>query len=40
MPDLIIFSFERVVQINTEILSTQPGMKGSVDVGKLQGALS
>lgn len=38
--DIICFPFERVVEINAFILSTEPGMKGSVDVSKLQGALS
>lgn len=38
--DIICFPFERVVEINAMILSTEPGMKGSVDIAKLQGALS
>ena len=37
---IICFPFERVIQINVYILETEPGMKGSIDVGKLQGALS
>ncbi|WP_024459890.1 type II toxin-antitoxin system death-on-curing family toxin [Marinimicrobium sp. LS-A18] len=37
--DLIKFPFERVVEINTFILEHEPGMKGAVDVAKLQGAL-
>lgn len=36
---LIFFPFERVVEINSFILEHEPGMKGSVDIGKLQGAL-
>ena len=38
--DIICFPFERVVEINALILSTEPGMKGAVDIPKLQGALS
>ena len=38
--DIICFPFERVIQINTFILTTEPGMKGAIDIGKLQGALS
>ncbi len=37
--DIICFPFERVVEINTFILSTEPGMLGQIDVPKLQGAL-
>ncbi|WP_022943291.1 type II toxin-antitoxin system death-on-curing family toxin [Psychromonas hadalis] len=37
---IICFPYERVVEINTFILETEPGMKGSVDLSKLQGALS
>lgn len=37
--DLIKFPFERVIEINTFILENEPGMKGSVDLAKLQGAL-
>ena len=37
--ELILFPFERVVQINVFILENEPGMKGSVDLKKLQGAL-
>ena len=36
---LITFQFERVVQINAFILENEPGMKGSIDLKKLQGAL-
>lgn len=38
--ELICFPFERVVEINTFILSTEPGMRGVIDIPKLQGALS
>ncbi|MEF1217667.1 type II toxin-antitoxin system death-on-curing family toxin, partial [Photobacterium damselae] len=37
--DIICFPFERVIEINTFILESEPGMKGIVDVPKLQGAL-
>ncbi len=37
--DVIQFPFERVIEINAFILEHEPGMKGSVDVGKLQSAL-
>ena len=37
--EIILFPFERVVEINAFILETEPGMKGSIDVKKLQGAL-
>lgn len=37
--DVICFPFERVVEINAFILETEPGMKGAVDIAKLQGAL-
>ncbi|EHE0026435.1 type II toxin-antitoxin system death-on-curing family toxin [Vibrio cholerae] len=37
--DIICFPFERVIEINAFILKTEPGMKGSVDIPKLQGAL-
>lgn len=37
--DLIRFPFERVIEINTYILENEPGMRGAVDVAKLQGAL-
>jgi death-on-curing protein len=37
--EIICFPFERVVEINTFILESEPGMKGTVDVPKLQGAL-
>lgn len=37
--DIICFPFERVIEINTFILETEPGMKGIVDIPKLQGAL-
>ncbi|AXT95848.1 type II toxin-antitoxin system death-on-curing family toxin [Moraxella catarrhalis] len=38
--DIICFPFERVIEINTYILSTEKGMKGQADIGKLQGALA
>lgn len=38
--ELIYFPFERVIEINAMILSTEKGMKGAADIGKLQGALS
>ncbi|TQO74353.1 type II toxin-antitoxin system death-on-curing family toxin [Vibrio cholerae] len=38
--DIICFPFERVIEINAFILKTEPGMKGAVDIPKLQGALS
>ena len=34
--ELILFPFERVVQINAFILENEPGMKGSIDLKKLQ----
>lgn len=37
---LIRFPFERVIEINIQILDTEPGMKGPADIGKLQGALA
>ena len=37
--NIICFPFERVVEINAFILSTEKGMKGAADIGKLQGAL-
>ncbi len=37
--DIICFPFERVIEINAFILKTEPGMKGAVDIPKLQGAL-
>ncbi|OEE74267.1 death-on-curing protein [Enterovibrio norvegicus FF-162] len=37
--EIICFPFERVVEINMFILATEPGMQGSVDIPKLQGAL-
>ncbi|EGR0892319.1 type II toxin-antitoxin system death-on-curing family toxin [Vibrio cholerae] len=37
--DIICFPFERVIEINAFILKTEPGMKGVVDIPKLQGAL-
>jgi death-on-curing protein len=37
--DIIIFPWERVVEINTIILETEPGMKGSIDIEKLKSAL-
>ncbi len=38
--DIICFPFERVIEINTMILKTEPGMKGASDIAKLKGALS
>lgn len=38
--DLILFPFERVVEINAHILSREPGMRGSIDLNKLCGALA
>lgn len=37
---LIHFPFERVIEINTFILSTEPGMKGTINIPLLQGALA
>jgi len=37
--EIICFPFERVIEINTFILESEPGMKGVVDIPKLQGAL-
>lgn len=37
--NIICFPFERVVEINSFILDTEPGMKGRIDMPKLQGAL-
>ncbi len=37
--NIICFPFERVIEINAFILKTEPGMKGAVDIPKLQGAL-
>jgi death on curing protein len=37
--DIILIPFERVIEVNTYILATEPGHKGPVDTGKLQGAL-
>ncbi|EJL6763109.1 type II toxin-antitoxin system death-on-curing family toxin [Vibrio cholerae] len=37
--DIICFPFERVIEINAFILKKEPGMKGAVDIPKLQGAL-
>lgn len=37
--DIICFPFERVIEINTFILESEPGMKGTIDIPKLQGAL-
>ncbi|EKO3678220.1 type II toxin-antitoxin system death-on-curing family toxin [Vibrio metschnikovii] len=37
--DIICFPFERVIEINAFVLKTEPGMKGAVDIPKLQGAL-
>lgn len=38
--ELIFFPFERVIEINTQILTTEPGMKGPVNIPILQGALA
>lgn len=38
--ELIFFPFERVIEINTQILTTEPGMKGAVNIPTLQGALA
>jgi death-on-curing protein len=38
--NIICFPFERVIEINTFILKTEPGMRGPVDIPKLQGALN
>ena len=38
--ELIFFPFERVIEINTQILTTEPGMKGPVNIPLLQGALA
>jgi death-on-curing protein len=37
---IIGFPFERVIEINVLILKTEPGMRGAIDMPKLQGALS
>ena len=37
--EIICFPFERVIEINAFILESEPGMKGAVDIPKLQGAL-
>ncbi len=37
--EIICFPFERVIEINAFILSTEKGMKGAADLAKLQGAL-
>jgi death-on-curing protein len=37
--EVICFPLERVIEINTFILESEPGMKGVVDIPKLQGAL-
>lgn len=38
--ELIRFPFERVIEINTQILTTEPGMKGAVNIPILQGSLA
>lgn len=38
--DVILFPFERVVEINAHILSREQGMKGSIDLNKLCWALA
>lgn len=30
--ELIFFPFERVIEINTQILATEPGMKGAINI--------
>lgn len=35
--NIICFPFERVIEINALILSTEPGMKGVVEIPKQQG---
>lgn len=37
--DIIRFPFERVVEVNAFILENEPGLKGTADIAKLQGAL-
>lgn len=37
--ELLLFPFERVIEINAFILENDRGMKGSADIHKLQGAL-
>lgn len=37
--NIICFPFERVIEINSFILENEPGMKGRIDISKLQGAL-
>jgi death-on-curing protein len=37
--DIICFPFKRIIEINTFILATEPGLQGEVDIAKLQGAL-
>jgi len=37
--ELLLFPFERVIEINAFILENDRGMKGSADIDKLQGAL-
>jgi len=36
---IIVFPIERVIEINYIILSTEPGMKGTIDIKKLDSAL-
>lgn len=38
--DIICFPASRVIDVNAYILETEPGMKGGIDAGKLQGALA
>ena len=33
--ELIFFPFERVIEINTQILTNEPGMKGIVNIPTL-----
>ncbi len=37
--DIICFPFERVIQINTFILTTEPGMKGAIHAPRRVDAL-
>lgn len=37
--DIICFPCERVVEVNAFILENEPGLKGTADIAKLQGAL-
>ncbi len=35
--DIVCFPFERVVETNTFVLFTEPGMKGAGNIAKLSG---